>query len=72
MLSVAEFLATLPSVEFRYLARTLADGLDRAKLAPLCLTAPEPRKETVVDLLEHLSEAIRQLEYVREVVRRRA
>jgi hypothetical protein len=67
---VAEFLHSLPAVERNFLVAALGDGLERARLAAVCVVAPEPSAESVVQLLEHLTLAIQQLERAREVVQR--
>jgi hypothetical protein len=67
---VAEFLQSLPVDERNLLVATLGTGLERARLAAVCVVAPEPSAESLVQLLKHLTQAIEQLERAREVVQR--
>jgi hypothetical protein len=68
MPSVADVLQTMPEVERRLLIESLGNGLERARLAAVCVVAPEPQAESVVHLLEHLTRAIQQLDWARETV----
>ena len=71
MLKVRDFLALLPEEERKTLANRLGAGQLNAWMAAQCLTDPGPESQDVAQLLAYLSDAIRQLEDARELVRQR-
>ena len=64
------FLDGLPDPRLRALLGHVGAGLFNARHAAQCVTEPgSPRHETVLQLATYISEAIRELEQAREIVR---